>query len=71
MFSQVPKTSAILKHTIHLDTIFVFGALPLFGPEEKEVDLDLRPDARSSNNEPSVSSLKSISETTPTRLERS
>jgi hypothetical protein len=39
MFSQVTKTSAIQKHTIHLDTILVFGTLPRLKALEKEVDL--------------------------------
>jgi hypothetical protein len=71
MFSQVPKTSAIIKHTIHLDTHLDLCTLLNCFDLKKEEDLDLRLNACSSYNEPSVESLKSTSETAPTRLERS
>jgi hypothetical protein len=44
-FSQISKTYAIIKHTIHYDTILDFGTLTLFWDLSIEVDLDLRPDA--------------------------
>jgi hypothetical protein len=40
MFSQVTKTSAIIKHTIHYDTIFDFGTETLFWALFLEADLD-------------------------------
>jgi hypothetical protein len=71
MFSQVTKTSAIREHTIHYDTIFDFGTTPRLEDFFFGDFFDFRPEALSSYKEPSVASVKSISETTPTRLERS
>jgi hypothetical protein len=48
MFSQVSKTSAIIKHTIYYGTISDFGTLTLFWDLSIEVDLDLHSDAFSS-----------------------
>jgi hypothetical protein len=71
MFSQVPKTSAIIKHTIHFDTHLDFCTLLFCFDLNIEEDLDLHPDACSSYNDPSIESLKSTFKTAPTRLERS
>jgi hypothetical protein len=38
MFSQVTKTSAIVKHTIHYDTIFDFDTETLFWALFLQVD---------------------------------
>jgi hypothetical protein len=40
MFIQVTKTSAIVKHTIHYDTIFDFDTETLFWALFLEADLD-------------------------------
>jgi hypothetical protein len=58
MFSQVTKTSAIIKHTIHYDTIFDFGTETLFWALFLEADLDFHPDAFSSYNEPSNGAME-------------
>jgi hypothetical protein len=70
MFSQVTKTSAIFKHAIHFETIVDFVTLLVLRIFFSADDLDLRRDACSSYNEPSLDSSRSTSEMTPTRLER-
>jgi hypothetical protein len=45
MFSQVSKTSAIIKYTIHFDTRLDFCTLLFCFDLKEEEDLDLHPDA--------------------------
>ena len=70
MFSQVTRTSAIKKHSIHEETvgdlehIALLWVLPYFF---ECVVFDLRPDAVSSINELSPGSSRPTSETAPTK----
>jgi hypothetical protein len=71
MFGQVLKSSHIQKHAIHWKTIGYFETFACFQDILSEEDFDFRPEAFSSYKEPSPTSSKSTSDTTPTRLESS